>query len=74
MENDSPLANLHGTEHSIQNSSHHTANVQRQEHDQSLIHKRALARAKKKSEYLVKLISNLDTLIYIELCIIYYME
>ncbi|KAI1004085.1 hypothetical protein K3495_g4126 [Podosphaera aphanis] len=36
--------------------------------------RKTLARVKKKSEFLANLITNLDTLVYVELCIIYYMD
>ena len=36
--------------------------------------KRAQAQAKKRNEFLAGLLDNLDMLIYMELCVLYYME
>lgn len=37
-------------------------------------HKRMLLQTKKRAEFVGHLLNNLDTLIYVELCAIYYME
>jgi hypothetical protein len=45
-----------------------------QQNEQSPAQKRAQAQTKKKYEFVNTLMTNLDVLIYAELCILYYME
>jgi len=44
------------------------------QHVKTPAQKRALAQGKKKNEFLAGLMENLDTSIYMELCVVYYME
>ncbi|POS84873.1 hypothetical protein EPUL_002686, partial [Erysiphe pulchra] len=74
MENVSPLANPYQTEDIARESIEPTGSQQNLQYGRSQAQKRALARVKKKSEFLLNLITNLDTLIYVEFCIIYYMD
>lgn len=74
MENVSPSANPYRNEDIAQESIQNTSSLLNLEYGRSQAQKRALARLKKKSEFLLNLITNLDTLIYVEFCIIYYME
>ncbi|KAI6249546.1 DSC E3 ubiquitin ligase complex subunit 4 [Erysiphe necator] len=74
MENVSPSANPYRNEDIAQESIQNTSSLLNLEYGRSQAQKRALARLKKKSEFLLNLITNLDTLIYVEFCIIYYMD
>ncbi|TQS35832.1 hypothetical protein Golomagni_03734 [Golovinomyces magnicellulatus] len=74
MENDSPPSNLYNIEENNEVPVVSIKSGRKKQYDQTLTQKRALARVTKKSEFLLNLIANLDTLIYVELCVIYYME
>ncbi|CCU78835.1 hypothetical protein BGHDH14_bgh02198 [Blumeria hordei DH14] len=80
MENDPPPTELHATRESYRR--HYDTNdvfeptqrYRRRQYVLSSAQKITLARAKKKIEFLTNLLTNLDTLIYIELCVVYYMD
>ena len=76
MNNDStptPAANLPTTSETDE-SANTVESIQRRQHEQTPAQKKAQAQTKKKFEFVNGLMTNLDVLIYAELCILYYME
>jgi hypothetical protein len=78
MNNDSlptPVADLPTTSETTNSESAETVeSVQRRQDAQTPTQKKAQSQTKKKYEFVNGLMTNLDILIYAELCIVYYME
>jgi hypothetical protein len=67
-------ADLPSTSHSIEHSTSTESHQNGPASAQTPVQKRAQAQTKKKYEFINGLMTNLDALIYAELCILYYME
>ena len=74
MQNDSPPADLPRTREQTNATSEPVESAERRQDEQTPAQKRLQAQTKKKHEFITGLMNNLDILIYVELCILYYME